>query len=80
MGCGCGGRSTVRPGLFGGGNLGLPSFLMGGSWGQKPINMRNKNNTKKVKKQRINSKTKKNKRRGALSGEPKNKNKPKSNG
>jgi len=68
MGCGCGGRSTVRPGLFGGANLGLPSFLMGGSWGQKPINMK-KNKTKKVKKQRTNSKTKKNKRR-PLSGDP----------
>ena len=64
MGCGCSGRSTVRPGLFGGANLGLPSFLMGGSWGQKPINMKPKNKTKKkAKKQRPNSKTIKNKRR-----------------
>lgn len=69
MGCGCGGRSTVRPGLFGGANLELPSFLMGGSWGQKPNYMKKTKKTKTVNKKRTN-RTKKNKKR-PLSGVPK---------
>jgi len=71
MGCGCSGRSTVRPGLFGGANLRLPSFLIGGSWGQKPINMKKTNKTKKKAKKQRTNRTKNNKRRGSLSGSPK---------